>query len=62
MKGTLARFWHRENQIKDSDDDRDDNEEEGQRCPVIIQQVHIVAARRSHKNEAAQEHKHTDAH
>lgn len=31
MKGTLARFWHRESQIKDSDDDRDDNEEKGKK-------------------------------
>ena len=41
---------------------QDDDEEEGQGYPVIIQQVDTVAARRPHENEAAQEHRHTDAH
>lgn len=41
---------------------QDENEEEAQRCPVFIQQVHIVAARGPCRNKAAQEHTHTDPH
>lgn len=37
---------------------QDENEEEAQRCPVFIQQVHIVAARGPCRNKAAQEHTH----
>lgn len=41
---------------------QDENEEEGQRGPVVIQQVHVVAARGLHEEAAAQEHGQADTH